>query len=331
MQLQVSDVKDIISNLRSGVAVKNAFAIMQERGFSNPRKSRHRLTPGTVKFAAFHVLSLEGSKGLTILEVADRIQVILDVMTIAFFLDQYLTVFPYIFKKSGLRDLTTSKTPEASIAAALSRDSKLFERTAPSTYCVRAAYRKDTTDSKAVLSAARERIQNFRSKIFDVEGADEAERDEESESDAVEDPEVDDLGTEISSEIVAHRSEEAKKVGEKMSLESRKGRYEVNKAPGDLRNVTEGVPSINSEAFIKVEDTGSLNNSADATGICTNVANHDQEDTEIDDSNPGEPWVQGLTEGEYSDLSVEERLDALSALIGVAIEGNSIRIVLEVY
>lgn len=87
MQLQVSDVKDIISNLRSGVAVKNAFAIMQERGFSNPRKSRHRLTPGTVKFAAFHVLSLEGSKGLTILEVADRIQVILDVMTIAFFLD----------------------------------------------------------------------------------------------------------------------------------------------------------------------------------------------------------------------------------------------------
>ncbi|KAL6134109.1 hypothetical protein ACLB2K_066342 [Fragaria x ananassa] len=302
---EVSDVKDIISNLRSGVAVKNAFAIMQERGFSNPRKSRHRLTPGTVKFAAFHVLSLEGSKGLTILEVADRIQ------------------------KSGLRDLTTSKTPEASITAALSRDSKLFERTAPLTYCVRAAYRKDTTDSKAVLSAARERIQNFRSKIFDVEGADEAERDEESESDAVEDPEIDDLGTEISSEIVAHRSEEAKKVGEKMSLESRKGCYEVNKAPGDLRNVTEGVPSINSEAFIKVEDTGSLNNSADATGICTNVANHDQEDTEIDDSNHGGPWVQGLTEGEYSDLSVEERLNALSALIGVAIEGNSIRIVLE--
>lgn len=51
---------------------------MQERGFSIPRRSGHRLTPGTVKFAAFHVLSLEGSKGLTILEVADRIQVILD-------------------------------------------------------------------------------------------------------------------------------------------------------------------------------------------------------------------------------------------------------------
>ena len=60
---------------------------MQEKGFSNPRKLRHRLTPGTVKFAAFQVLSLEGSKGLTILEVADRIQVIRDPMTIAFLLD----------------------------------------------------------------------------------------------------------------------------------------------------------------------------------------------------------------------------------------------------
>lgn len=55
-----------------------------------------------------------------------------------------------------------------------------------------------------------------------------------------------------------------------------------------------------------------------------------QEDTVIDESQSGEPWVQGLVEGEYSDLSVEERLNALVALIGVANEGNSIRLVLEV-
>lgn len=48
---------------------------MRERGLLLPRRSRHRLTPGTVKFAAFHVLSLEGSKGLTVLELADKIQV----------------------------------------------------------------------------------------------------------------------------------------------------------------------------------------------------------------------------------------------------------------
>lgn len=73
---QDTDVADIISNLRNGLAAEKAVAIMHERGFSNQRRSRHRLTPGTVKFAAFHVLSLEGSKGLNIVEVADKIQVL---------------------------------------------------------------------------------------------------------------------------------------------------------------------------------------------------------------------------------------------------------------
>lgn len=50
-------------------------ALMKERGLTNRRRSRHRLTPGTVKFAAFHVLSLEGDEGLSILEVAEKIQV----------------------------------------------------------------------------------------------------------------------------------------------------------------------------------------------------------------------------------------------------------------
>lgn len=57
---------------------------------------------------------------------------------------------------------------------------------------------------------------------------------------------------------------------------------------------------------------------------------HDQEGLEVDESRSGEPWVQGLSEGEYSDLSVEERLNALVALIGIANEGNSIRLILEV-
>ena len=56
----------------------------------------------------------------------------------------------------------------------------------------------------------------------------------------------------------------------------------------------------------------------------------DEENMEIDESKSGESWIHGLTEGEYSDLSVEERLDALVTLIGVANEGNSIRVVLEV-
>lgn len=73
--MQGNDGEDVILKLRNGSAAKKALAIMHERGFSNPRRSRHRLTPGTVKYAAFHVLSLEGGRGLTILEVADKIQV----------------------------------------------------------------------------------------------------------------------------------------------------------------------------------------------------------------------------------------------------------------
>ncbi|GFS41286.1 homeodomain-like transcriptional regulator [Actinidia rufa] len=305
--------EDVISILRNGAAAENAVAIMQERGFSNPRRSRHRVTPGTVKFAAFHVLSLEGSNGLTILEVADRIQ------------------------KSGLRDLTTSKTPEASIAAALSRDTKLFERTAPSTYCVRSPYRKDPADAEAILSAAREKIQTFKTGYLDGEEAedvehDDVERDEDSESDVAEDPEADDLGTEM------------KPNNEALSCEA--NRFLTKTYPGDvkeascdevmrtsqvgLKNLAGSSPLMQSEGYKGVKRTSaSVDQSVDVARISNEAANLDQEDTVIDESNSGEPWVQGLVEGEYSDLSVEERLNALVALIGVANEGNSIRVILE--
>ncbi|KAK3184068.1 hypothetical protein Dsin_031354 [Dipteronia sinensis] len=301
-----NDGEDIISNLRNGAAAENAVAIMQEKGFSNPRRSRHRLTPGTVKFAAFHVLSLEGSKGLTILDVADKIQ------------------------KSGLRDLTTSKTPEASIAAALSRDSKLFERTAPSTYCVRPAYRKDLADAEAILSAARERIRIFKSGIVDGEVADDAERDEDSESDVAEEPEVDDLGTDLHPKEEIHNSLEAKNFNGKIVLGNKKESNEVMGTPKDDLRSSHGVLSAKSEGFSEVKGTGALvNESIDAAVIRNVTTIPDEANTDIDESNPGELWVQGLMEGEYSDLSVEERLNALVALIGVAIEGNSIRAVLE--
>lgn len=80
-----NDGKDILPALRNGAAAENAVALMQERGYANQRRSRHRLIPGTVKFPAFHVLALEGSISLKILDIADKIQ------------------------KPGLRDLTTSK------------------------------------------------------------------------------------------------------------------------------------------------------------------------------------------------------------------------------
>ncbi|MBA0563173.1 hypothetical protein Golob_008171, partial [Gossypium lobatum] len=292
-----NDGEDIITNLRNGAAAENAIAIMQERGFSNPRRSRHRLTPGTVKFAAFHILSLEGSKGLTVLEVAEKIQ------------------------KSGLRDLTTNKAQEASIAAAFSRDTKLFDRTAPSTYCVRSPYRKDPADAEAILSTARERIQVFKSEFLSVD-TEVAERDEDSESDIPEDPVVDDPGAEINAKKEIHNSEErSSSVRETISGKEESGVMETPQV--EVGNACKGLSSPHSGGFDKTKHIDA------STEQSAGAASAGQEDMEIDESNPGELWVQGLMEGDYSDLSVEERLNALVALISIAIEGNFIRIVLK--
>ncbi|GFH11234.1 uncharacterized protein HaLaN_06703, partial [Haematococcus lacustris] len=70
-----------------------------------------RLGIGSVKAAAWQVLAEVGPEGLGIATIARRIQ------------------------EGGLRDLTTSRTPEASVAGALSRDG-VFTRVAPATFAL---------------------------------------------------------------------------------------------------------------------------------------------------------------------------------------------------
>lgn len=93
----------------------------------------------------------------------------------------------------GLRDLTTSKTPDASISVALSRDQILFERIAPSTYCVRPAYRKDPATADEVILMAKEKIQSYTNGILSgVVAVDDVEKDEGYESEG---QEIDEFGT----------------------------------------------------------------------------------------------------------------------------------------
>lgn len=231
-------------------------------------------------------------------------------------------------KKSGLRDLTTSKTPEASISVALTRDAKLFERIAPSTYRVRAAYRKDPADAEAILSAARKKVQVFENGFLAVEDADEVERDEDSECDDVdEDPEVDDLATDLatpsSANIVAEDYNE-------LNTCSGSGKENLcNDVALNLQNEFDKNSSVPVSDSKDVKcSTASPERIVASEDIVGSIP--DEENTEIDESKSGESWIHGLTEGEYSDLSVEERLDALVTLIGVANEGNSVRVVLEV-
>ncbi|XP_061341547.1 homeobox-DDT domain protein RLT1 isoform X2 [Gastrolobium bilobum] len=291
--------EDIISTLRNGSAAESAVAKMQEKGLLAPRRSRHRLTPGTVKFAAFHVLSLEGSKGLTVIELAEKIQ------------------------KSGLRDLTTSKTPEASISVALTRDAKLFERIAPSTYRVRAAFRKDPADAESILSEARKKIQIFENGFVAGEDADDVEREEESESDEVdEDPEDDDL---LNPSTANQNLEQYDGTNICSSNMKEDLGHDVDLIQNEFDTDLPCFPENGS----KDADCPSSVTGQPVACEGLNTGNLEEDNMEIDESKSGESWVQGLAEGEYSDLSVEERLNALVALVGVANEGNSIRVVLE--
>lgn len=316
------DGEDIVASLRSGQAAANAVASMQGRGMGHLRRSQYRLTPGTVKYAAFHILSLEGDKGLNIVEVADRIQT------------------------SGLRDLSSSRTPEASIAAALSRDTVLFERTAPSTYCVRSQFRKDSEDAEEILSAARERIRLFRSGLVDGEEADkdgdEADREEyESEGQDVDDveeteEELDEDGIPDSAETKAA----VKTDDVKVESDSKESKQKTLSDPENSEGADNGGPKPNEvsvPANKEEEDDEDEEEEEEEHGMVKDDGLQEDlkagiqlgEEAEIDESQVGEPWVQGLVEGEYADLSVEERLNALVALVTVVNEGNAIRIALE--
>lgn len=50
------------------------------------------------------------------------------------------------------------------------------------------------------------------------------------------------------------------------------------------------------------------------------------DETSIDESYSGEAWLLGLMEGEYSNLSIEEKLDALVALVDLAASSSSCQI-----
>lgn len=236
-----------------------------------------------------------------------------------------------------MRDLTTSKTPEASIAAALSRDTKLFERTAPSTYCVKSPYRKDPADSESLLSAAREKIRAFQNVLSDSEAekeADEAERDDDSDcDDADDDPDGDDVNTEVEDDkdppLAVKAQDEVPStttvIGIKSELDS----------VGNALNSSSSFTKLAKGTPLPLGKSNAADTSNDSP-LGGSSANHeeapgDSENTQIDESDQVEPWVRALAEGDYCDLSVEERLNALVALVGVATEGNSIRGVLEVY
>jgi hypothetical protein len=65
----------VLLPLKGNGAEQSTRSASKTKGASSSRKPQNLLTPGTVKYAAFHVLSVQGSSGLPITEIADRIEV----------------------------------------------------------------------------------------------------------------------------------------------------------------------------------------------------------------------------------------------------------------
>ena len=214
----------------------------------------------------------------------------------------------------------------------MTRDAKLFERIAPSTYRVRAAFRKDPADAESILSAARKKILIFENGFpvgedaddVEREDADDVDREEESESDEVdEDPDVDDLVNPSSANPISEQYDDTNAC-------TSNGKENLGNDVELIQNEFEtDLPCFPENSSKEADCPGSVTGQPVACEDL-NTGNLDQNNMEIDESKPGESWVQGLSEGEYSGLSVEERLNALVALVGVANEGNSIRVILEV-
>ncbi|KAK1409737.1 hypothetical protein QVD17_36266 [Tagetes erecta] len=73
-------------------------------------------------------------------------------------------------------------------------------------------------------------------------------------------------------------------------------------------------------------DPGALITDKDGQkNLTRNKVNKLLANSEIDESYPGEIWLLGLMEGEYSDLNIEEKLNALLALVDLLKAGSSIR------
>ena len=229
-----------------------------------------------------------------------------------------------------MRDLSTSKTPESSIAAALSRDTIFFERVAPSTYCVKPQFQKNPEDADRLIQEALERTRLFQSGIISdtcneekgVEDIDEVERGQ------VSDDESDSMDIDDKHQGNASYSLKERKV---IECKSKTGNN-TKESLVDNSLGSSGMHDDGSGKHAPVSSLISMNEFMDGreTSLHPEKTADSALDTEIDESHMGEPWVQGLMEGEYSELSVEERLNALVALVEAVNEGNTIRVALEV-
>ncbi|GLT94283.1 hypothetical protein SLE2022_120320 [Rubroshorea leprosula] len=123
---------------------------------------------------------------------------------------------------------------------------------------------------------------------------------------------------------------------EKISLAAYRLRaVSIAKEADDFQSDSEDSGSIDDDSGQSVACSSSDDSDFDSENSCQQNVKHNNcykcrksmltVNNEIDESNPGEVWLLGLMEGEYSDLSIEEKLNALVALTDLLSASSSIR------
>lgn len=109
------------------------------------------------------------------------------------------------------------------------------------------------------------------------------------------------------------------------------------------------VTKDNDDSQSDMEDSGSVDDELNDTDMCSSSDDFESDSinsnirkfkranshknknnklkvyTEIDESHTGEVWLLGLMDSEYSDLNIEEKLNALAALTDLLSSGSSIK------
>ncbi|KAF5746208.1 hypothetical protein HS088_TW06G00375 [Tripterygium wilfordii] len=121
---------------------------------------------------------------------------------------------------------------------------------------------------------------------------------------------------------------------EKISSSAYRLRISSAKEANDSQSDTEDTGSVHDD-YIDCGSSSSSDSECDSGNFSPKILEHHSHKskgnvlsvyTEIDESQPGEVWLLGLMEGEYSDLSIDEKLNALVALLDILSAGSSIRV-----
>ncbi|KAK9835073.1 hypothetical protein WJX81_008591 [Elliptochloris bilobata] len=246
-----------------------------------------RFGAGTVKAAAWHVLAEAGPAGLNIAEIARRIQ------------------------RSGMRDLRTSKTPEASVVAALSRD-VVFGRVAAGTYAL-ASLATPRWGADGAPAAAAAQPPPPPPQAVAASATPDSASDAASAADAVkEDPAA------VKGEVKAEPG--APVLGEA-------GAGPPDGGPSGGTGAAGGSASMKVEV-VKEEGGKDAAGEEDDEGS----ASEDEDDAApaaAEAAAEGEPWVAALSTGEYGDLALGVRVGILTQLMHLVLDGPAVRACLD--